>query len=193
MRPNTNIKWAVAHGEHTNAALARPTRLPEGVYVSFVAEPGELLPKNIIYHPTFHRLHRNIRLTQQFIRKNIPRYQLPSALHYFYSNKPRIYLPRQYVPNLELKFVDPDPYTNIFLGVKSLRRHSKSFTNSHVHLSDILTRPGIYFIIACRESSNVARNTMRQYETRTSQTLRKRPRNNVSLRRNANQPSAKRK
>jgi len=193
MRPSTNIKWAIAHGEHTNAALTGSTRLPDGVYVSFVSEPGRLLSKNIIHHPTFHRLHRNIRFTQQFIRKNIPRYQLPSALHYFYSNNPRIYLPGQYIPNLELQFVDPDPYTNIFLGVKSLKHHSKSFTNSRVHLSNILTRPGVYFIIACRGSSSVSRSVIHNYEARTSQTLRKRPRNNASLRRNANEPSAKRR
>jgi len=191
-RTNTNIKWAVAHGEHTNAALIGSTRVPEGIYVSFVSEPGRLLPKNIIYHPTFHRLHRNISLARRFIRKEIPMYQLPSALHYFYSNNPQIYLPGQYVPNLELEFIDSDPYTNFFIGLKSLKYHSKSYTNSKVRLSDILIRPGIYFIIACRGSTNASRNVIHQYETRTSQTLRKRTRNNSSLRRNANQRPAKR-
>ena len=193
IRPNTNIKWAIAHGEHTNAALLESTRIPEGVYVSFVSEPGRLLSKNIIYHPTFHRLHRNISLARQFIRKEIPRYQLPSSLRYFYSNNPRIYLPGQYVPNLELEFIDTDPYTNFFIGLKSLKYHSKTYTNSRVRLSDILIRPGIYFIVACRGSTNVSRSVMRQFEERTSQTLRKRPRNNIVLRRNANQPPAKKK
>lgn len=193
-RQNTNVKWAVAHGEHTNAALLGSFRVPDGVYVSFVAEPGRLLSKSIVHHPTFHRLHRNMGLAKRFIRKEIPRYQLPSALRYFYSENPRIYLPGQYVPNLELEFRDPgDPYTNMFLGVKSLKYHSKSFTNSSVHLSDILTRPGIYFIIACRESSSVSRNLMRQYEAGTAESLRKRPRNNTSLRRNANQRPAKKR
>lgn len=192
-RPNTNIKWAIAHGEHTNTALLGSIPIPEGIYVSFVSEPGKLLSKNIIYHPTFHRLHRNISLTRKFIRKEIPRYQLPSALHYFYSNNPRIYLPGQYVPNLELEFIDSDPYTNFFIGLKSLKHHSKTYTNSIVHLSDILIRPGVYFIVTCRGSTSVARNVMRQYEERLSQSLRKRPRNNISLRRNTNQPPSKKK
>jgi hypothetical protein len=164
------------------------------VYVSLVAPPGHLLSKNIIYHPTFHTLHRNMRLTKEFIRHRIPRQNLPSNLRYFYSQNPRIYLPRDSIVDLELEYKDPDPYTNIFLGVKSLKHHSKSFTNSKVHLSDILTRPGVYFIIACRgTTNNTTWRVMQRHEESLSQSLRKRPKNTVSLRRNANEPPAKRR
>jgi hypothetical protein len=95
---------------------------------------------------------------------------------------------------LELEYKDPDPYTNIFLGVKSLKHHSKSFTNSSVHLSNILTRPGVYFIIACRgTTNNNTRRTMQRHEESLAQSLSKRPKNIMSLRRNANEPPAKRR
>lgn len=194
-RPNTNIKWAVAHGEHTPAALLASFPVPPGVYVSLVAPPGTLLSKNIIYHPTFHELHRNIRRTREFIRQEIPERNLPPSLRYFYTNKPRIYTPGTFIPNLELKFIDPDPYTNVFIGLKSLKHHSKTYTGAKVHLKDILIRPGVYFIVACRGSTNVSRNAMLQHETRLAQGMFKRPRNNanMTLRRNANEPPAKRR
>ena len=194
MRPNTNIKWSIAHGKYTDPSRLRHFPVPEGVYVSLVAVPGFPLSKNIIYHPTFHDLHRNIRLTKEFIRHRIPISRLPQALRYFYSQNPRIYLPGDPIVDLELEYKDPDPYTNIFLGVKSLKHHSKSFTNSKVHLSNILTRPGVYFIIACRgTTNNNTRRTMQRHEESLAQSLWKRPKNTVSLRRNANEPSAKRR
>jgi hypothetical protein len=194
MRPNTNIKWSIAHGRYTDPSRLRHFSVPEGVYVSLVSVPGFPVSKNIIYHPTFHTLHRNIRLTKEFIRHRIPMRNLPTALRYFYSKNPRIYLPGDSIADLELEYKDPDPYTNIFLGVKSLKHHSKSFTNSSVHLSNILNRPGVYFIIACRgTTNNTTRMTMQRHEMSLAQSLRKRPRNTMSLRRNANQPSAKKR
>jgi hypothetical protein len=194
MRPNTNIKWSIAHGKYTDPSRLRHFRIPDGVYVSLVSVPGYPISKNIIYHPTFHTLHRNIRLTKEFIRHQIPISQLPSNLRYFYSRSPRIYVPDDLIADLELEYKDPDPYTNIFLGVKSLKNHSKSFTNSSVHLSSILTRPGVYFIIACRDIRNkTVRSTMRRHEASLAQSLRKRPKNTMSLRRNANEPPAKRR
>jgi len=194
-RPNTNIKWAVAHGEHTPSALHGSFSVPDGIYVSLVAPPGELLSKRIIYHPTFHQLHRSINLTREFIRKKIPVYKLPPSLRYFYSNSQRIYEPGTLIPNLELEFIDPDPYTNIFIGLKSLKHHSKTYVGAKVHLKDILVRPGVYFIIACRGSTNISRNAMLQHEAGLSQSMRKRPRNNanMSVRRNTNEPVAKRR
>jgi hypothetical protein len=194
MRPNTNIKWSIAHGRYTDPTLLRRFPVPDGVYVSLVGVPGLPISKNIIYHPTFHDLHRNIRLTKQFIRHQIPIQSLPQSLRYFYSQNPRIYVPGDPIVDLELVYQDPDPYTNIFLGVKSLKHHSKSFTNSKVHLSDILTRPGVYFIIACRGTANKnTRRTIRRQEASLAQSLWKRPKNTVSLRKNTNEPPAKRR
>lgn len=193
-RSNTNIRWAIAHGKHTNAALLQSFRIPDGVYISFVSEPGRLLSKNIIYHPTFIHLHRSMYLTKRFIKREIPITHLPYNLRYFYGNSPRIYFPGEYVPNIELEFKDPlNKYATIFIGVKSLKKHSKGFINTRAHLSDILTSPGIYFIIACRETlANNRTRAIQRQESSLATMLRKRPRNNTSVRR-TDSPSAKRR
>ena len=194
-RANTNIRWAVAHGEHTNAALLQSFRVPDGVYISFVSEPGRILSKAILYHPTFVRLHRSMVLSKRFIKKEIPITHLPYSLRYFYGNSPRIYFPGEYVPNIELEFRDiTDPYATIFMGVKSLKKHSKGFVNTKAHLSDILTSRGIYFIVACRETpgGNTRTRAISQQESSLANMLRKRPRNNASLRRKTS-PASKRR
>lgn len=192
-RSNTNVRWVIAHGEHTNASLLQSFRVPDGVYISFVSEPGRLLSKNIIYHPTFVRLHRSIYLTKRFIKKEIPITHLPHSLQYFYGNSPRIYFPNEYVPNIELNTRNSDPYTNFFMGVKSLKKHSKSFINTQTHLSDVITRPGIYFVIACRQTPGGINRTVliRRQESSLANMLRKRPRN-TGVRRNESPPAKRR-
>ena len=213
MSRNTNIKWVVGHGKHTNVALEESFRLPPGVFVSFVSEPGRILSPRLLEHQTFDRMYSSMNLTRKYIKKEIPKYQLPSNLHYFYGEKPRIYGPGNWIPNLQIGFFHPPARIHgTFFGVKSLKHHSKAFTNmsQNVHLSDVIRRPGIYFIIACRSTSNSGQNpnrfsgvnsispggrrarTIANFENRLAQTLRKRPQNNATLRKTI-EPSAKRR
>jgi hypothetical protein len=213
MHRNTNIKWVVGHGEYTNVALdVGSFKLPPGVFVSFVSEPGRMLQDSLLHHQTFNHMYRSVNLTRKYIRKEIPKNNLPSNLHYFYGENPRIYGPGNWIPNLQIGFFDaPSGLTRTFFGVKSLTHHSKAFTNiSHnVHLSDVIRRPGIYFIIACRITSNsnnkwsgrnslsprprAARaHTISNFENRLAETLRKRARNNTTLRKTHEPPAKKR-
>ena len=214
MSRNTNIKWVVGHGKHTNVALQESFRLPPGVFVSFVSEPGRILSTRLIEHQTFDRMYRSINLTRKYIKKEIPKYQLPTNLHYFYGDKPRIYGPGNWIPNIQIGFFNaPNKISGTFFGVKSLKHHSKAFTNmsQNLHLSDIIRGPGIYFIITCRSTSNSGQNpnrwsgvntlspsavrarTIANFENRLAQTLRKRPQNNTNLRKTVQPPAKRRK
>jgi hypothetical protein len=213
MHRNTNIKWVVGHGEHTNVALDRSFKLPPGVFVSFVSEPGRKLSAALLHHQTFDHMYRSMNLTRKYIKKEIPKYKLPSSLHYFYGENPRIYGPGNWIPNLQFGFFHaPSEISGTFFGVKSLKHHSKAFTNmsQHVHLSDVIRGPGIYFIVACRVTSNSGHlpnrwsglnslspratraRTISNFENRLAQNIRKRARNNTTLRKTL-EPSVKRR
>ena len=171
--------------------IANKPRVPPNTYIIFLAKPGYALSASTLFYPELYR--------EDFLR-GLLQNKHSTRINSLKTWKTRIYFPGNPYPNLILDTYDyptsknhkHNSEMNELFGVYTVNTGvTRSHGLKHILLSHLIgKKTGIFFVAACRTGS--VRSVQRNENTQRLRTRGTRTYSAATVRRNANEPPAKR-
>lgn len=147
---------------HGTTLYHKNFKVPVGVRIVFLADPGQDMPIRGHLDEKFKNLIKSKVLLTQFVQGTLR--DEPNYLSSGYTIRKHTYMPGSMCPELYLEFYDHDPQFDRYFGVWKLPKKVRTLYGDKGLLSQLVER-GTYFVSACRGGKPSHINTTALYKS----------------------------